>query len=1046
MRPRIVFGSRSAIAFAALIAQAACSPAVTTPSASPRGAFAVIPVGGTSAGPQSSAPAASAPLSLIADDSTPIRLAELTVNIHVHGPLARTAVHATFWNTSSSTLEGRFRMTLPPRSSVSRLAMKISGEWREADAAEIGAARETYEEILHRRRDPLLVEQRREREISARVFPIDGSSAKEIAIEYISEVGGADAPVWFPLRGLPAVHKLDVSVIEGATEPIAIHLEDDRPTADVSFVAPRSTGAEVARAGELVALRVPTFVAKEPDPLEGAVVFVVETSAAKEGTLEAAASLVGALASSSSGRTRAAVVAYDQSTERLYDGDLASLSAALPKALAARGALGVADLERGLEAARVEAKRIRATRVIIVGGGVGPTADGARLRVAMGELAKAGVERVDVLGTSALADLRLYRPLVTSAIFARDGVVIDDAPRLSPETVQARVRSRVAARVPVSVEGATWTSTAALEAASPDETRVVLARVPSSAPLRAHIGGKVHSVDASAVTAAPSPMLEHVSAVAKLDALIAHEEEAATKDAWKSEIVAIARKNKLASPFTSLIVLENDSDVARMRSREASSSAAPPPPPPPSPSTPSAPARGHVTKAPAMRQATTTVSGRVPPEVIQRIVRQRWGALRACYEDGLRRRGEFSGRVSVKFVVTHDGSVGTAMDAGSDISDKKTIECVVDVFRHLVFPAPDGNITVVYPLMLAPITAEDEASPPAAHLPVKASTIWSPFRSSAGAAAPPSPAERLFPWSMDYRRVMAFVPASLGGDPSPSTTPNAKAAIDAATELRAREGSTSAIALVALGQAYEAAGDKDRATRAYGSLADLYPERAEMLRAAAVRIARVRPGDPIAIDLLRRAASERPDQPSSHHLLCLELLRAGKPEAAFEAAANGMRRRYELRFASVSDLLATDLGLAAAAWAQAEPAKRDRIESKAIFLHARSRDRSTVQAIAAWETDTSDIDVQAFDAKGERNGATTSQALDGFGPEALDLATDVKRVSALNAVVRLQRKGSGGDVLGVVHVVRHDGKGNVTIDPRPFTIMNEGTVLDLGAL
>jgi len=736
--------------------------------------------------------------------------------------------------------------------------------------------------------------------------------------------------------------------------------------------------------------------------------------------------------------------------ERLYDGDLASLAAALPKALAARGALGVADLERGLEAARVEAKRIHATRVIIVGGGVGPTADGARLRDAMGELAKAGVERVDVLGTSALADLRLYRPLVTSAIFARDGAVIDDAPRLSPETVQARVRSRVAARVPVSVEGATWTSTAALEAASPDETRVVLARVPSTTPLRVHVGGKVHSVDASAVTAAPSPMLEHVSAVAKLDALIARGEGAGTKDAWKSEIVAIARKNKLASPFTSLIVLENDSDVARMRSREAPSAAPPPPPPSPSPSTPSAPARGHVTKAPAMRQATTTVSGRVPPEVIQRIVRQRWGALRACYEDGLRRRGdELSGRVSVKFVITRDGSVGTAMDAGSEISDKKTIDCVVDVFRHLVFPAPEGaNITVVYPLMLAPITAEDEASPPPTRLPVSASTIWSPspFRLSAG-AAPPSPAEKLFPWSMNYRRVMAFVPASLGGDASPSATePNAKAAIDAATDLRAREGSASAIALVALGQAYEAAGDKDRATRAYGSLADLYPERAEMLRAAAVRIARVRPGDPIAIDLLRRAVSERPDQPSSHHLLCLELLRAGKPEAAFEAAANGAKRRYELRYAGVSDLLASDLGLAAAAWAQAEPAKRDMIESKAIVLHARSRDRSTVQAIAAWETDTSDIDVQAFDAKGERSGATTSQALDGFGPEALDLATDVKRASPLNAVVRLQRKGTGGDVLGVVHVVRHDGKGNVTIDPRPFTLMNEGTVLDLGAL
>ena len=111
----------------------------------------------------------------------------------------------------------------------------------------------------------------------------------------------------------------------------------------------------------------------------------------------------------------------------------------------------------------------------------------------------------------------------------------------------------------------------------------------------------------------------------------------------------------------------------------------------------------HATKSPQLRQGATQVNGRLPPEVIQRIVRQNFGRFRLCYENGLRTNPTLSGRVAVKFVIDRSGSVSTAQDGGSDLPDKGVVSCVVRGFGNLSFPAPEGGIvTVVFPIALSP--------------------------------------------------------------------------------------------------------------------------------------------------------------------------------------------------------------------------------------------------------------------------------------------------------------------------------------------------------
>lgn len=115
-------------------------------------------------------------------------------------------------------------------------------------------------------------------------------------------------------------------------------------------------------------------------------------------------------------------------------------------------------------------------------------------------------------------------------------------------------------------------------------------------------------------------------------------------------------------------------------------------------------AMGHKTSVPQMRMGTTTVSsGTLPADVIQRVVRQNYGRFRMCYENGLRSNPNLAGRVAVRFVISRDGAVTNASNAGSDLPDSSVVGCVVGAYYGLSFPAPkDGIVTVNYPIQFSP--------------------------------------------------------------------------------------------------------------------------------------------------------------------------------------------------------------------------------------------------------------------------------------------------------------------------------------------------------
>lgn len=111
--------------------------------------------------------------------------------------------------------------------------------------------------------------------------------------------------------------------------------------------------------------------------------------------------------------------------------------------------------------------------------------------------------------------------------------------------------------------------------------------------------------------------------------------------------------------------------------------------------------------------------GQLSPEKIQAVLRARFPAIQACYEEGLKRNPKLQGRVAVRFVIGSDGKVtsaGTVTSTGEGsadiitpstsnlppLADKLVLDCVVSQCKSMEFARPDGGqVSVVYPFVFS---------------------------------------------------------------------------------------------------------------------------------------------------------------------------------------------------------------------------------------------------------------------------------------------------------------------------------------------------------
>jgi len=114
----------------------------------------------------------------------PLELRQLHVDVRIENQLAITKVEHRFYNPGRAWKEGRFYYALPRGAQIRQFKMIINGKLTGAELLEAKEAAKIYEDIVRKMRDPALLEAMGSGLIQARVFPIEARSEKVITLEY----------------------------------------------------------------------------------------------------------------------------------------------------------------------------------------------------------------------------------------------------------------------------------------------------------------------------------------------------------------------------------------------------------------------------------------------------------------------------------------------------------------------------------------------------------------------------------------------------------------------------------------------------------------------------------------------------------------------------------------------------------------------------------------------------------------------------------------------------------------------------------------------
>src|SRR6185437_10456821 len=106
------------------------------------------------------------------------------VDVQIHDLVAVTSVDQEFYNPNGQRLEGKYIFPLPTGAHIDKFQMDIDGAMQQAELLDSNKARQYYEEIVRKMRDPALLEYAGRDAFSVRIFPIEPNSTKHIKIRY----------------------------------------------------------------------------------------------------------------------------------------------------------------------------------------------------------------------------------------------------------------------------------------------------------------------------------------------------------------------------------------------------------------------------------------------------------------------------------------------------------------------------------------------------------------------------------------------------------------------------------------------------------------------------------------------------------------------------------------------------------------------------------------------------------------------------------------------------------------------------------------------
>ncbi|HEX5222978.1 MAG TPA: VIT domain-containing protein [Verrucomicrobiae bacterium] len=155
----------------------------------------------------------------------PLEVVYHHVNVKIDGQIATTSVDQEFYNPNNRQLEGTYLFPVPRGAQIDKFTMDIGGKMVEAELLPAAKARQIYEDIVRKAKDPALLEYADRDVFKVRIFPIEPNSKKRIKLSYsqLLKSDGGLVNYVYPLN----TEKFSAKPIKDVT--IKVEITNDRP-------------------------------------------------------------------------------------------------------------------------------------------------------------------------------------------------------------------------------------------------------------------------------------------------------------------------------------------------------------------------------------------------------------------------------------------------------------------------------------------------------------------------------------------------------------------------------------------------------------------------------------------------------------------------------------------------------------------------------------------------------------------------------------------------------------------------------------------------
>lgn len=192
----------------------------------------------------------------------PLEVTSVQVDTRITGQVAVTTIHQEFHNPNPTQMEGSFLFPVPKGAHLDKFTMEMDGKPVEAELLSAEKARQIYEDIVRKLKDPALLEYAGRDVFKVRIFPIEARGKKRITLTYTQMLTSDSGLVSFtlplntdrfsaqPVKNLSVKvrleHKQPIKSIYSPTHPVEIK-RDGPNRVTVGFEgAGTQTGADFA--------------------------------------------------------------------------------------------------------------------------------------------------------------------------------------------------------------------------------------------------------------------------------------------------------------------------------------------------------------------------------------------------------------------------------------------------------------------------------------------------------------------------------------------------------------------------------------------------------------------------------------------------------------------------------------------------------------------------------------------------------------------------------------------------------------------------------